>query len=194
MSQLGFFFDADSCIGCHSCQVACKDVHRLEVGENFRHVTTYTTGSYPDVGMYHVSIACNHCVVPACLAVCPVGAISKDEETGVVLIDKDACIGCKTCISACPYEQPVFLEKEGVVFKCDSCIHLRKNDEMPACVGTCPQRVLEFGDIDELKAAHGGEELVADIVVLPDSSRTMPSLAINVKPIMLETDYNEIYL
>jgi anaerobic dimethyl sulfoxide reductase subunit B (iron-sulfur subunit) len=174
--------------------VACKDVNRLEIRENFRKVTSYCTGEFPDVAMYHVSIACNHCAVPACLAVCPVGAISKDEETGVVLIDKKTCIGCKTCISACPYEQPVFLENEGVVFKCDSCINFRNNDESPACVAACPQRVLEFGDIDELKTVHSEEGLVADTVVLPDSSRTIPNLVINIKSCMLESDYDEISL
>jgi anaerobic dimethyl sulfoxide reductase subunit B (iron-sulfur subunit) len=194
MSQLGFYFDADNCIGCHCCQVACKDVNRLDVGVDFRHVTTYTTGSYPKVGMYHISMACNHCAAPACLAVCPVGAITKDEDTGIVLIDDSSCIGCKTCVSSCPYDQPIFIEKESLVFKCDSCIDLRNSGELPSCVASCPQRVLEFGDIDELKAAHSGENLVTDAPALPDSSQTMPCLAINAKIIMNDAEYSQIYL
>ena len=103
MGQMGFYFDAANCIGCHCCHVACKDVNRLEVGTDFRHVKSFTTGSGWDVHMYHTSIGCNHCANPACVNNCPTGAMYKDGETGLVLHRDDQCIGCRSCVMACPY-------------------------------------------------------------------------------------------
>lgn len=194
MGQLGFYFDADNCIGCHCCQVACKDANRLEVGVDFRHVTSYCTGSGFTPRMYHMSIACNHCESPACVANCPTGAMYKDDETGLVLHDDDACIGCQSCVEACPYGEPVLIESEGIVKKCDTCLRLREKGEQPSCVASCPQRVLEFGDIDELRAAHQGEGLVADCAVLPASSTTTPNLVMRIKDCMTDTDFDQIVL
>ncbi len=70
---------------------------------------------------YFVSLACNHCSSPACVANCPTGAMQKDEETGIVWTDHDVCIGCKTCETACPYGAPTYGEEEGYMLKCDMC-------------------------------------------------------------------------
>lgn len=192
MTQYGFYFDAANCIGCHTCQVACKDVNRLEVKENFRHVTSYCTGSGWDVRMYHIAISCNHCDDPACVGVCPTGAMYKDSETGLVLHDDGACVGCRSCAMACPYGQPVMMEDKGVVHKCDGCAGLRLIGEEPSCVASCPQRVLEFGDIEELRAAHPDANLVADCVALPSSSVTKPNLLMEIKECMLDADVDQL--
>lgn len=192
MSQMGFYFDADNCIGCHCCQVACKDVNRLDVGQDFRHVTSYVSGSGWDVHMYHMSISCNHCDDPACANVCPTGAMHKDPETGLVLHDDGKCIGCRSCVMACPYGQPVMIDDLNVVHKCDACAGLRLQGEEPSCVASCPQRVLEFGDIEELRAKHPDANLVADCVVLPDSSQTHPNLLMEIKECMLDEDFDQI--
>lgn len=194
MGQWGFYFDADNCIGCHGCQVACKDANRLEVGIDFRHVTSWCTGSYPDVHMYHVSMACNHCSSPACFAACPTGAIVKDSETGLVTISEDECIGCGSCVTACPYGEPVLVESEGVAKKCDGCMGLREAGEQPACVASCPQRVIEFGDLEELEAAHAGQVLTADCAIMPDSSKTSPNLAMHIKDCMLDGDFDSLVI
>lgn len=194
MAQMGFYFDAANCIGCHCCQVACKDVNRLDVGTDFRHVTSYCGGSGWTPFMYHMSISCNHCDNPACASVCPTGAMHKDPETGLVLHDDGACIGCRSCVMACPYGQPVFMEDLGVVHKCDACAGLRLLGEEPSCVASCPQRVLEFGDIEELRAAHPDANLVADCAVLPSSSQTGPNLLMELKDCMLDEDFDQIIL
>lgn len=194
MAQYGFYFDAANCIGCHTCQVACKDVNRLEVGENFRKVNSYYTGADWDVHLYHVATACNHCAEPACVSTCPTGAMYKDGETGLVLHDDEACIGCESCVKACPYGQPVLIESLGIVHKCDACAGLRIQGEAPSCVASCPQRVLEFGDLEELKAAHAGADLVADCYVLPDSSETTPSLLMEIKECMLDEGCERLVL
>lgn len=192
MTQYGFYVDANNCSGCHTCQVACKDVNRLEVGQNFRKVYTFCTGSFPDVSMYHVSIACNHCENPACIANCPTGAMYKEDEMGLVLHDDDACIGCDTCVKSCPYEAPVHIDSLGIVKKCDACVILRMNDEEPSCVASCPMRAIEFGDIEELRASH--PEAVADFEVIPDSTETSPNIAYTIKECMLDSDYDQVIL
>ncbi|WP_270296737.1 4Fe-4S dicluster domain-containing protein [Eggerthella sinensis] len=194
MTQYGFYFDATNCIGCHTCQVACKDVNRLDVGQNFRRVTSYCSGSGWDVHMYHIAMGCNHCAKPACVANCPTGAMYKDEGTGLVLHDDEACIGCESCVNSCPYGEPVLIEELGIVRKCDGCAGLRLLGEEPSCVASCPQRVLEFGDIEELRAAHPEANLVSDCYVVPDSSETTPSLLMEIRDCMLDSDCDSLTL
>ena len=194
MAQMGFYFDADNCIGCHTCRVACKDVNRLEIGEDYRHVTSYCTGSGFDVHMYHISIACNHCSVPACVAYCTTGAMYKDDETGLVLHDHEVCIGCETCTTSCPYSHPILIKRLGITGKCDACAGLRFMGEEPSCVASCPQRVIEFGVVEELKARHSGEGLVSDCAALPSSSQTSPNLYMNIKACMIEADFDQLVL
>ena len=142
-------------------------------------------GEFPAVRYYSTSVSCNHCASPACVANCPTGAMYKDEETGVVLHDDEMCIGCETCVGACPYGEPVYMEDEGIVRKCDACYLLREKGESPACVAACPMRCLDFGDLEELKAKYG-ENLVSDVNGLPDSSETTPSLLINARDVAVQ--------
>ena len=179
MAQLGFYFDMTTCIGCKTCQVACRDRNNLYgLGEIFRRVDTYEEGTYPAVRYYSISDSCNHCAVPACSVGCPVTAISKDADTGEVIIDSIVCIGCKTCVTNCPYGEPIFIESEGVVRKCDSCRPLRKKDELPVCVAACPMRALDFGDLNDLKVKYGSN-LVNVVKNLPSPETTKPSILIN---------------
>lgn len=192
MSQLGFFYDAENCIGCHTCQVACKDTHRLNVGENYRKVTTYCTGEGYTPRLYHLSIACNHCAAPSCLDACSLSALVRSEE-GLILVDEAVCNGCGDCVSACPYGAITVLP-EGVAGKCNGCIELRSMGEEPACVASCPQRVLEFGAIDELRAAHQGERISVDAAPLKDASKVEPNLVMRIKDCMTNTDYDQMVI
>lgn len=101
--SLGFYVDLASCIGCKTCQVACKDRRDIQVaGPRLRRVDTFECGTYPEVAMFHLNISCNHCESPACVANCPTGAMYKDDD-GTVQHDDEACIGCQTCVNSCPY-------------------------------------------------------------------------------------------
>ena len=111
-------------------------------------------------------------------------AISKDSETGVVIIDEEVCIGCRSCESACPYGVPQYDETAGFERKCDFCSDLLAAGENPACVDSCPQRVLEYGDIDELVNKY--PDAVRDLPILPKSSETGPATIIIPRAAALE--------
>jgi anaerobic dimethyl sulfoxide reductase subunit B (iron-sulfur subunit) len=195
MTQLGFYFDMTRCSGCRCCQTACKDVKDLETGVLFRHVDDYDGGTFPDVWAASLSLACNHCEQPQCIAVCPVVAISKDEGTGLVIQDQKMCIICERCVRHCPYEAPKYVPSLMLVGKCDGCIDFVARGEPPACVAACSTRCLRFGELDELRQTYGelgGVALTSDLAVLPDSSETRPSLLIATKPQMLATQDDQV--
>lgn len=184
MAKMGFYYNQTLCIGCRTCQVACKDKNDLEVGVFFRHVTDYVVGDYPAPSSYHYAATCNHCENPACVAICPNGATYIDEEDGTVQHNDDNCVGCQYCVNACPYGVPQYIESIFKVHKCDACLPLRAAGEPPACVAACPMRALEFGSIEELRAAH--PEAVNQIAILPDATETNPSVAIDPKASALQ--------
>src|SRR5512136_1088820 len=95
--QYGFCFDADRCVMCHACEVACKASNSLEPGVNWRKVIEIWQGEFPDVTRTFVSLSCLHCAQPSCLPACPTGAISKRETDGIVIVDQDLCNGCREC-------------------------------------------------------------------------------------------------
>jgi anaerobic dimethyl sulfoxide reductase subunit B (iron-sulfur subunit) len=182
MAQLGFYFDSTHCIGCRTCHVACKDKNNLGVGPVFRHVFTFEGGKFPQPWVYHLSMACNHCSDPACVNNCPTGAMHKNADTGIVEVDKSKCIGCRYCMWSCPYDAVSFIEEEGKVGKCNFCSDLLAQGQNPACVDACVMRVLKFGDLDKLRQEYGD---TSDIVGLPDSGITKPSLVITPKPVAM---------
>ncbi len=188
MAQLGFYFNQKKCSGCKACQIACKDMHNLEIGVLYRQVRAYETGRYPAPGFFHYSAACNHCGTPACVVSCPNGSLEKLAD-GTVQIDLELCIGCKQCIDACPYGVPQYRESDMKVGKCDACSELREQGLNPACVDACNMRVLEFGEIEELKAKRSSEELTSDLPFLPDSAQTNPSIIVNPRPCALERNF-----
>lgn len=191
---LGFYLDMTRCSGCHVCQIACKDRMDLQnAGPLPRRIATYEAGAYPDARMYHTSIGCNHCEDPACVANCPTGAMHKDPETGVVLHDDSVCIGCRSCMMACPYGAPQFDEASAQIVKCDSCKALRDAGHNPVCVDACLMRALDFGDLDELRAKYGSD-LVQEVPCLPSASATTPNLLIKAPESALREDFVEVVL
>jgi Fe-S-cluster-containing dehydrogenase component len=150
MKQNTLVIDLDRCIGCKGCEVACKQENGVELGSSWNKVLTVgPTGKYPDVEMYFLPAVCQECIVPECVKVCPTGASYKRSEDGVVLIDKEKCIGCKFCMMACPYGVRSFNKEMKVVEKCTLCVHLQAVGEKPACVKNCPGKARFFGDIND---------------------------------------------
>ncbi len=192
MEQLGFYFDMTRCVGCKTCQVACKQRNNLPMGITYREVHTFEVGVYPDATMYHVATTCNHCENPACVRACPTSAMHVSDEDGTVQHDDDVCIGCQQCVNACPYGVPRYFPELKIVGKCYACKDTRDFDGAPTCVAACGQRALEFGPLGELQAAH--PDAVADIACLPSSSETNPSVLIEAKPRALEESFRELHL
>jgi anaerobic dimethyl sulfoxide reductase subunit B (iron-sulfur subunit) len=175
MKQMGFLYDMTTCVGCKSCQMACKDRHDLPPGELIRRVIGYEGGKFPHPWLYYLSLSCNHCVEPLCVKNCPAGALHKETAYGAVLIDDSKCVNCRQCLQSCPYEQIQFFESLGKVTKCDMCVDLVAAGELPACVGACVMRALRFGPLAELESA---EAAVKDVKALPNSAISRPSLVL----------------
>lgn len=194
--QYGFYFNGRRCTGCKTCVMTCKDLHDLPVEISFRQVYEYGGGTWcregdgtlsQDTFAYNVSVACNHCGNPACVRVCPTGAMHKDER-GLVSVDGARCIGCGYCALSCPYRAPKVDREAGRSVKCDGCTERAAAGRMPVCVEACPLRALDFGPIDELRARYGD---AADLPPLPDAVATAPNLALT-PPACFEADPDRV--
>ncbi len=175
--RYGFAIDTARCIGCQTCATSCKLSNNLPNGVIWNRVLTdggdavdCAAGSYPEgLRVSHIPLACQHCENPACVKVCPVGATYKDPETGIVRQDYSKCIGCRMCMSACPYtgvrsfnwEEPQFYidfpigdadvepHQKHTVEKCTMCKQRIDRGEKPRCVHACPGRARFWGDLDD---------------------------------------------
>lgn len=105
MSKYGIIVNADDCVGCHACFVACKEENQVAPGVKWNHLERLEHPAEEVIEYFRVS--CMHCENPACMKVCPVKAVYFGPH-GEVLIDQKKCIGCKGCLAACPYGAPKF--------------------------------------------------------------------------------------
>ena len=191
--SLGFYVDLQRCIGCRTCQVACKDRRDLQsAGPRPRRVDSFECGTYPDVSLFHLALSCNHCDDPACVAGCPTAALHKAGD-GTVQYDADRCVVCRNCMTVCPYGAPQHDEDANLIAKCDACKALRDAGRNPVCVDACPMRALEFGELDELRAAHGGD-LTSELPVLPSADVTHPNMLLRPSAGALREDFREVTL
>ena len=146
--QYGFLMDHRRCIGCHACTVACKAENNVPVG-SFRTWVKYTEkGRFPAVKRHFAVLRCNHCSKAPCVTICPVNALEKRAD-GIVDIDRGACIGCRACMQACPYDAIYLNEDTGVVEKCHFCAHRIEQNLEPACVIVCPEQAIIVGDLHD---------------------------------------------
>ena len=170
MVRYGLAIDLNHCVGCYSCAMACKSEHATTVGIWWNKVLAQETGEYPSAQLTYVPMACMHCDNPPCVKACPTGASHKRED-GIVVIDSSKCIGCRNCMSACPYNARSYYEAEGTYYpgndpspfeiqgaaqhvngtveKCNMCTELIDQDLQPACVEVCPAYARVFGDLDD---------------------------------------------
>ena len=168
--RFGMLINLKKCIGCNACTVACKSQNATPAGINFNKVKKYEVGTYPSVKLKHMPMPCMHCANPTCMAVCPTGATQRSED-GFVTVDANKCIGCRACMTGCPYDARHFLfeikpyyegqdftpfeqlkqknYQKGTVIKCNGCMDRVREGLEPACVHTCIAGARFFGDLDD---------------------------------------------
>ncbi|HEU4734754.1 MAG TPA: DmsC/YnfH family molybdoenzyme membrane anchor subunit, partial [Kofleriaceae bacterium] len=178
--QYAFEVDLDVCSGCKACVTACHNLNGLDEGETWRAVGLLHGGSAAAPMRQTVSTACHHCLDPACMSGCPVGAYEKDPVTGIVKHLDDQCIGCQYCTFTCPYEVPQYNARLGIVRKCDMCSDRLAVGEAPACVQACPNGAIAITIVDKRQAL---EDAQGD-AFLPGA----PSPAITVPTTVYRTD------
>lgn len=176
---LGFWMNNKNCYGCKTCSIACKSEKQLGTGVLLRKVSE-TVQDEP-LAQAFLSMACNHCEEPACVAICPVQAYTKRED-GIVVQDHAKCIGCQSCISACPFGAPSYDEETSTTFKCDTCVDRREQGLPPACVAACPGANIAFGDMDDLAADHQAD------IISNEACGTHPNFVITVDPKLTELE------
>ena len=173
--QYRFHFDMTLCVGCQCCVVACNEQNNNPADVNWRRVGEIEGGFYPDTKRYHLSMACNHCLDPACLEGCPTEAYIK-LDNGVVKHQAEECIGCGYCSWNCPYGVPQFNAERRIVTKCDMCHSRLAAGQQPACVAACPETAIQIEkvNVEEWRRNHAQ----ADAPHVPDSGLTISTTRI----------------
>jgi len=144
----GFVIDNRLCIGCHACTVACKSEHDIPIGVNRTHVKYIEKGIFPNSTREFSVHRCNHCADAPCVEICPTTALYTRTD-GIVDFDNDRCIGCKSCMQACPYDALYIDPNTNTAAKCNYCAHRLDGGYEPACVIVCPVEAILSGDLDD---------------------------------------------
>lgn len=157
------FHDHNLCMGCHSCQIACKMEHDLPAGVNrFRIVTAGPSVVKGKMTLNYLHVRCQHCARPLCVKACPTKAINKRSD-GIVYIDRAKCTGCKACADACKWGAIGFHPHQKWAEICDLCFDRLDEGLEPFCVKHCLSGALFYGTQEEfdrrrekIAAARGG--------------------------------------
>ena len=140
------------CVDCERCKEACaKTNHVPSYGYRTTILEMQRETAPGENERIFMPVLCNHCNRPPCVRVCPTKATYKDKKTGIVMMDYKKCIGCKTCMAACPYNARYFKEENRAVDKCNFCFDTRlsKGETETACAAACPADVRVFGDLSD---------------------------------------------
>jgi Fe-S-cluster-containing dehydrogenase component/formate-dependent nitrite reductase membrane component NrfD len=157
MTKYAFVIDQRKCIGCHACTVACKAEHDVPIGVYRTWVKYIERGEFPNSRRYFLVNRCNHCDNAPCVAICPTKALFQRKD-GIVDFDSSRCIGCKSCMQACPYDALYIDPYSHTAAKCNYCAHRTEIGLEPACVVVCPEHAIIAGDL------HNPHSEIANIV------------------------------
>jgi len=152
MEKRIFDIDLDRCVGCYACVVACMDQNDIIPGivpDSTDFMWRDVTSLSVKAKIQYVSLACMHCDDAPCATACPTGAVFRDAESCFVETDKSKCIGCHSCVMACPFGAPKF-DIDGKMEKCTGCAIRVENGLIPACVRICPARALKFDTVENI--------------------------------------------
>lgn len=173
--RYGFVIDNRKCIGCHACTTACKSEHNVPVGVNRTWVKQVEKGKFPNTRRLFSVLRCNHCTAAPCVEICPTEALNVRDD-GIVDFDKERCIGCKSCMQACPYDALYIDPETHTAAKCNYCAHRIDVGLEPACVNVCPEHAIISGDMDNPRSEIA--ELLArqQVKVRKPEKGTVPNL------------------
>jgi Fe-S-cluster-containing dehydrogenase component len=146
--RYSFVLDQTRCIGCHACTVACKSENEVALGTFRTWVKYIEKGDIPDARRHFAVLRCNQCDDAPCVTICPTTALFKRKD-GIVDFDSDACIGCKSCMQACPYDALYIDPATQTAAKCNFCSHRVDQGLQPACQIVCPTQAIISGDLDD---------------------------------------------
>ena len=172
---LGLLYDSTLCIGCKACVSACKEANDMPPefstedhlwdtpldisGKTLNVIKVYQNGTAENKdseedGFAFMKVSCLHCADPSCVSACPVSAMTKDPVTGIVGYNKDACIGCRYCVAACPFGVPRFQYDKAIpqISKCQLCRHRMPDGKYAACAQVCPTGATLYGKAKDLHA------------------------------------------
>jgi len=180
--QLAWYFDQSRCQACNTCVVACKDWNDVKPGPaRWRRLIVKEHGKFPNVLVFNLVLSCNHCKNPSCVHACPADAIYKRAEDGIVLVDRSKCQSIRACLASCPFGAPQFGDDKSEpvkdprwqvphpMQKCTFCLDRWQIGKKPICVESCPQRALDAGPINEIRAKY--PTAVKVVQGFPDSKR-----------------------
>lgn len=179
-AAVGLLYDSTLCVGCKACVAACKDRNGMPAeipprlagwnegtwdspvdlsGRTLTIIKVYQHGTMAEKdreenGFAFIKRQCMHCADPSCVSVCPVTAMTKDPETGIVSHHPERCIGCRYCVLSCPFNVPRYDYDNpfGEIQKCQMCEHLLAEGQLPGCADACPTGATLFGRTLDLKA------------------------------------------
>ena len=195
MSRYGILVDANKCVGCHACFVACKEENQVAPGVKWNHLVRQEHAVAGVIDYFRVS--CMHCDDPACMKACPVKAVHFGPHREV-LVDQSKCIGCRMCAAACPYGAPKFSdptrqsyfgEKKPLALRpaaswnqrtpgkaehCTLCVHRTSEGRPPACVEICSTKALQLVDYDQPTPEQ--KTLLASARAINEGAGTKPKI------------------
>ena len=195
--KYGFVLDNRKCIGCHACTVACKSEHDIPVGVNRTFVKQTEKGVYPDSKRLFSVTRCNHCTDAPCVEICPTECLHIRPD-GIVDFNSDRCIGCKSCMQACPYDALYIDPETNTAAKCNYCSPRIDVGLEPACVNVCPEHAIISGDMDDPSSEISQLMAKQNLMVRKPEKGTSPNVfyinADEVSLTPLETERSENYM
>src|SRR6266542_994238 len=173
--RYGFLIDQHRCIGCHACTVACKEEHNIAVGVNRTWVKYIEKGHYPDTRRHFAVLRCNHCDDAPCIEICPTVALFRRAD-GIVDFDHERCIGCKSCMQACPYDALYIDPERNTAAKCNFDASRVEMGYKPACEVVCPTQAILSGDLDDANSLVSKRIALEKVSVRKPEKGTKPKL------------------
>jgi Fe-S-cluster-containing dehydrogenase component/formate-dependent nitrite reductase membrane component NrfD len=173
--RYGFLIDQHRCIGCHACTVACKEEHNIPVGVNRTWVKYVEKGVYPDTRRHFAVLRCNHCDDAPCIEICPTVALFRRPD-GIVDFDNERCIGCKSCMQACPYDALYIDPDRNTAAKCNFDASRVEMGYKPACEVVCPTQAILSGDLDDANSTISKRIAMEKVSVRKAEKGTKPKL------------------